>query len=357
MTDGERAAKNFQRIVFAAPRRIGRWRERMKAIIFALCAAMVCGCVSQASLKKSADNARNAANQGDYKAAAADLGPVVTADSQDPQAYVARGYAYFEAGENQRALADATRAVDLEPDAACYLLARSFILTRIGEFNRALDDANAAIELAPNTADCYAQRGFIYMAMGESGNALKDLDHAIKLGPNTVVYRVQRGFALGMQGRYADARSEWETAIRMRPDYGPAYSALGWLQATCPDGKFRDPKSAVENSKRGAELGAPTILAALISMGAVQTKIKPKPERSEPSLAWSLDALAAAYASSGDFRQAVAVQQQAIAHNNTAPNPLATKEKKLLALYQSQKPYRAGFDSVVPALPWIVLPS
>jgi len=326
-------------------------------LALALCTAMICGCASQASVQRAAADAQKAANQGDYKAAAADLDPVVAADSQDPQAYMARAYAYLAAGENQRAIADATRAVELEPDAAFYLLARSYGYSRAGEFDRALEDTNAAIQLAPNTADCYGERGFVYMSMGDSGSALKDLAHAIKLDPNSVVYRVQRGFALGMQGRYADAQREWEAAIRMRPDYGPSYSALGWLQATCPDAKFRDAKQAVENAKRGAKFGAPTMLAALISMGAVQANIKPEPNQSEPSLAWSLDSLAAAYASAGDFRQAVAVQQQAIAHNHAAPNPLATQERKLLALYQQQKPYRAGFDSVVPSLPWIVLPS
>ena len=331
----------------------------MKSTTYAIAifAAIACaGCASRATLQRDADNARKAATAGDYKAAAADLSPVVEADSQDPQAYMARAYAYFSAGENQRAIADVTRAVELEPDAAYYLLARSYGYSRAGEFDRALDDANSAVQLAPNTADCYGLRGFVYMSMGNSGGAVKNLARAIKLDPNSAIYRVQMGFALGMQGRYADAQQAWETAIRMRADYGPSYSALGWMQATCPDAKFRDAKKAVENAKRGAQLGAPTMLAALVSMGAIQANVKPKPNQSEPSLAWSLDALAAAYAEAGDFRQAVAVQQQAIAHNNTAPNPLATKEQELLALYQKQTSYRAGFDAVVPALPWIVLP-
>ncbi|MHB8383287.1 MAG: tetratricopeptide repeat protein [Candidatus Binataceae bacterium] len=328
------------------------------ALILAIAAAAIYGgCVSQASLQQSATAAHKAANRGDYKTAAEDLTPVVDADSQDPQAYMARAAAYFEAGENRRAIADVTRAQELEPDAAYYLLARSFGYSRTGQFDLALDDANSAIRLAPNTAMCYSQRGFVYMAMSNDQSAITDLVHAIKLDPNSVVYRVQLGFARGMAGDYAGARRAWETAIRMRPDYGPSHSALGWLQATCPDAQFRDAKKAVDNAKRGAELGAPTMLATLVAMGAVQINIQPKPDQNEPTLAWSLDALAAAYANAGDFRQAVAVQQDAIAHNKFSPNPLAVKEQKLLALYQQRKPYRAGFNPVVPSLPWIVLPS
>ena len=328
------------------------------ALAVAMAACVVCGgCASQASVRQSSDAAQKAATQGDYKAAAADLTPVVDADSQDPQAYMARAYAYFAAGENRRAIADVTRAVELEPDAGYYLLARSYGYSRTGQFDLALDDASSAIRLAPNTALCYSQGGFVYMAMGDYASATKDLLHAIKLDPNSVVCRVQLGFARGMAGDYPGAREQWQTAIRMRPGYGPSYSALGWLQATCPDAKFRDAKQAVENAKRGAELGAPSILATLVAMGAVQTNIKPKPDQSDPALAWSLDSLAAAYAEAGDFQQAVAVQQQAIAHNKTSPNPLASQEQKLLALYQQQKPYRGSFDAVVPSLPWIVLPS
>ncbi|MGH7249005.1 MAG: tetratricopeptide repeat protein, partial [Pseudomonadota bacterium] len=325
-------------------------------LALAFCTTAICaGCASQAGLQKAAANAQNAEKQGDYKAAAADLNPVVDADSQDPQAYLARAYAYFEAGENQRAISDVSRAIELEPDAAEYRIMRSQAYTRVPQFDLALDDANEVIRLTPNSADSYSSRGYVYMAMGDSAKAIPDLSHAIKLDPNAAMFRVQRGFAYGMEGRYAEAETEWRTAIRMRPDYGPAYSALGWLQATCPDAKFRDAKRAVEDAKRGAKLGAPTMLAALVSGGA--SDLKPKPGQDQPALAWSLDALAAAYAEAGDFRQAVAVQQQAIAYNRTTPNPLATKEQKLLALYQQKQAYRAGFDSVVPELPWISLPS
>ncbi len=352
---GARAGRSGER----APMRLDNGvATRLIAYALVLCTTLICGgCSSQAALKQDADAATKASQRGDYKAAADDLSPIVAADSQNPDVYMARAYAYFEAGENQRAIADVTRASELEPDAAFYLLARSYGYSRTGELDRALDDANSAIQLAPNTADCYAQRGFVHMAMGNSASALPDLDHAIKLDPNSAIYRVQKGFALGMQGRYADAQREWETAIRMRPGYGPSYSALAWMQATCPDARFRSAKQAVENGKRGAELGAPTMLAALVSMGLLRANAKVKPNQSEPSLAWSLDALAAAYAEAGDFRTAVAVQQQAIAHNKTTPNPLAVQEKRLLALYRAQKSYRGGFDFVVPALPWIVLPS
>ncbi len=315
------------------------------------------GCATQQSLQKAASSAQAAEKQGDYRAAAADLNPIVEADSQDPQAWIVQGYAYLAAGEYGQAIADATRAVDLEPDAAIYRLARSFAYARAGRLDRALEDSNDAVELAPNTALCYSSRGFAHMAMGDTGKALADFSRAIKLDPDEAMFYVQRGFAFGLEGNYAHAQSDWQTAIRVRSAYGPAYSALAWLQATGPSSRLRDPAQAVTNAKRGAELGDPTLVAALAALGIVQSAVKPNARESEPEIAWPLDALAAAYAAAGDFNQAVAVQKKAISANHSGPNPLLKKERELLGLYQQKKPYRGDFKSLVPALPWIVLPA
>ncbi|MFZ1890406.1 MAG: tetratricopeptide repeat protein [Candidatus Binataceae bacterium] len=329
---------------------------KSSSLVFAMTVAMVCaGCAQQAALRQAGADSQAAQRKGDYKTAALDLNPIVDAYPENPQVYMAQAYDYLYAGENDQGIADISRAIELEPNAAEYRIFRSQAYTRTSRLDLALDDANEAIRLAPHTALCYSSRGFIYMAMGDSAKAIADLSHAIELDPNNVMFLVQRGFAYGMAGRYGETQADWQSAIKMRPDYGPAYSALGWLQATCPDAKYRDAKQALENAKRGAGLGAPTMLVAAVSGAAVKSDVKPAQNNS--SLAWSLDALAAAYAEAGDFQQAVAVQQQAISHNKIAPNPLATKEQKLLALYQQQKPYRAGFDAVVPSLPWIVLPS
>ncbi len=329
----------------------------MKTLLIATCAAVLCAACSTAAVQKSAEDTRQAMNRGDYKTAATDLNPVVSADSQDPGVYQEQAYAYFMAGENQRAIDDITKAIALEPQAGIYYLVRSFGYVRTGQFQLALADTNEAVSLAPNSAASYSQRGFVYMCMGDSGKAISDLSRAIKLDPNEAMYFVQRGFAYGLAHRYADAEADWQAAIRMRPNYGPPYTALGWMLATCPSDNIRDATKAVTYSERGAELGAPKMLAMLARSGVVPAKITITKKQYDPALAWSLDAFAAAYAESGDFERAVSVQKQAIAHNSAVPNPLATKERELLGLYQQKKPYRGDFSSLLSVLPWIELPS
>ena len=152
---------------------------------------------------------------------------------------MAQAYDYLYAGENDQGIADISRAIELEPNAAEYRIFRSQAYTRnlsVGPCARRRERGNSARAAIPPY--CYSSRGFIYMAMGDSAKAIADLSHAIELDPNNVMFLVQRGFAYGMAGRYGETQADWQSAIKMRPDYGPAYSALGWLQATCPDAKY-----------------------------------------------------------------------------------------------------------------------
>jgi hypothetical protein len=85
-----------------------------------------------------------------------------------------------------------------------------------------------------------------------------------------------------------------------------------WLRATCPDEKHRDGNQAVADAKQACE-----------------------------SSSWKnmrhLDTLAAAYAETGDFIEAVKWQEQAI---TLASPALKSEYEARLALYRDQQPYR-----------------
>jgi hypothetical protein len=91
-----------------------------------------------------------------------------------------------------------------------------------------------------------------------------------------------------------------------------AYQALAWLQATCPDPKYRDAKNAVINANQALRLT----------------------EEKDP---WVLDAAAAAYAESGNFAKAQEFETKAIGLLSDD----ADKEtcQKRLELYKLSKPY------------------
>jgi tetratricopeptide (TPR) repeat protein len=301
--------------------------SRVVAIVMTLCCA---GCATAA--RHDLADAHKAWAKKDYHAETSDLSRAIAADPNEPQLYVARGRAYLALREYDHAIADFTSAMDLEPDASEYRLWRVYAYALKGDYPAALADCEKAVQMAPNTQISYQTRGMVLVLMGKNDRAIADFSHAIQLDPADASVYVQRGFVYGVQGRYADARNAFERAIQINPSLAIAYTAIAWLQATCPQPGFRDGKEALKFARRADKL-------------------------TDGKTAWALAAVAAASAESGDFEQAVKWQEKAIAATPAAAVPLAGREKEILALFKQHKPYRTGFDSLVPLVPWITIPS
>ena len=110
------------------------------------------------------------------------------------------------------------------------------------------------------------------------------------------------------------AISDFEAAIRFEPTGADNYNALAWLWATCSDGKLRNAKKAIDYARKACELTA-------WKSGAI------------------LDTLAAAYAESGQFDEAVNWEKKALAMPDLA-NQVGDSARARLKLYQQRKPYR-----------------
>ena len=85
-------------------------------------------------------------------------------------------------------------------------------------------------------------------------------------------------------------------------------NSVAWLMATCPEEKARNGKRAVELAKQALDL--------------------------EKNSANHMDTLAAAYAETGNFEEAVSWQERAVTLNN---NDLYHRR---LELYRKKQPYR-----------------
>jgi Zn-dependent protease/Tfp pilus assembly protein PilF len=92
-------------------------------------------------------------------------------------AYVQRGLAYLQIGENEKALADHIEAVRLGPTAVTYFARGESRLVR-GEYDRAIADFSQALEFEPNLAAAYSHRGDAYFQLGHYEWALNDRDQA-----------------------------------------------------------------------------------------------------------------------------------------------------------------------------------
>ena len=171
----------------------------------------------------------------DYAGAIVDLTIAIKSNPNYADAYVARGYAYYDLGKYKSAIADYTTAIRLDPDAYAYYN-RGNAYFDLGEYNTAIADYTTAIRLDPDDADAYNNRGNAYGDLGEYNTAIADYTTAIRLDPDDASAYYNRGCAYADLGEYKSAIADYTTAIRLDPDDAVAYNNRG--NAYMPMGNY-----------------------------------------------------------------------------------------------------------------------
>lgn len=96
-------------------------------------------------------------------------------------AYNGRGNAYHYKGDNDRAIADYTRAISLNPLYAYAYNDRGEAYREKGDLIRALADFTEAIRVNPRYADPLTNRGLLYELRGEAGKARVDFEAVLQV--------------------------------------------------------------------------------------------------------------------------------------------------------------------------------
>jgi tetratricopeptide (TPR) repeat protein len=96
----------------------------------------------------------------------------------------------------------------------------------LGDHQRALADFTRAIELDPTRGNAYIWRARLHLTMGKPELELADYDRAIETEPNELSYRVMRATAHFDRSNFDKAVADVEAAIRLNPgDAGVHYQA------------------------------------------------------------------------------------------------------------------------------------
>ncbi|MDD2923302.1 MAG: tetratricopeptide repeat protein, partial [Anaerolineales bacterium] len=85
-----------------------------------------------------------------------------------------RGYAYIELGEYDKAIADYTEVIRIDPKAAYAYSQRAVAYRDLGEYDKSVANYTEAIRLDPEYAYAYSGRGFAYYKLGEDEKAIAD---------------------------------------------------------------------------------------------------------------------------------------------------------------------------------------
>jgi tetratricopeptide (TPR) repeat protein len=162
-------------------------------------------------------------NKSDYDYAIADFELAIRIEPKFARAFSARGAAYIDTGENDRAFSDLDQAIGLFPTFDSAYVNRGVAHYKLRrDYDRAIADYTLAIRLNPANSNAVRYRGNLYFEKGDYDLAIDDLTTAINLRPSSEiaaqVYNT-RGSAYFRKGDYDRALADYDQAIRLDPKY------------------------------------------------------------------------------------------------------------------------------------------
>ena len=93
-----------------------------------------------------------------------------------------QGIEYRRQGNNDSAMEEFTRAIELDPEYYFAYYNRALVYYQSGELESSLADYSKAIELHPDNAYWTFERGFLHLELGDREKAIIDLERSLELG-------------------------------------------------------------------------------------------------------------------------------------------------------------------------------
>jgi tetratricopeptide (TPR) repeat protein len=173
-----------------------------------------------------------------------DIGP----KPNDAEGFLNRAGARAFNGDMNGAIADCTRAIELDPKSEPAVYKRGAFKLQKGDYDGAIADLTRAIELSPNTADYYSDRALAKLRKRDNDGAIVDFTRAIELdAKNAIAYR-NRALAKNIKGDVDGALADYNRAIELDPKNAGAFNSRGIIKKFKGDldGAISDFSSAIE---------------------------------------------------------------------------------------------------------------
>jgi tetratricopeptide (TPR) repeat protein len=169
-------------------------------------------------------------NKGEFDLAIADHTRAIELDPKGYRAFADRGAVYHDKGEYDLAIADATRSIELNPKESVTYSNRGLAYRAKGDYDRALADLSRAIELNTKSSRAVYNRGTTYLDKTDYEHAIIDLTRALVLDPKNANVRKHRAVAYLKTGKFELARADLAKALELKPDYPEAKATLAELE-------------------------------------------------------------------------------------------------------------------------------
>jgi tetratricopeptide (TPR) repeat protein len=153
-------------------------------------------------------------------------------DSERASALNGRGIAYRLKGRHDDAIADYSKAIELQRDFTAAYSNRGLAYAKSGRYQNAIPDFDRAIELDPRNAMTYLKRGSAYFDKSNIASAIKDWSIAISIKPDLMRAYYNRCDAYDRIGETALALKDCEKVLELEPGFQPARVALEWIRGS-----------------------------------------------------------------------------------------------------------------------------
>ena len=158
--------------------------------------------------------------KGDLDEAIADFTKAIEINPRYAGAYYNRGEARFGKDDPSGAIADFTKAIEINPRFAKALLRRGNARFSKDDNDGAIADCTKAIELDPRFAQAYFGRGEARFAKGDYDGSIADYTKAIEIEPQYAWAYAYRGITKQQQANKAEAAGDTATSGRLNVEGG-----------------------------------------------------------------------------------------------------------------------------------------
>jgi tetratricopeptide (TPR) repeat protein len=227
------------------------------------------------------------------------------------------GTALLAKGQTDEALVHSEKAVSMRPTDPDAQVSLGNLLLQKGRIDEAIAHYGKAITVRPDHFLGHYGLGHALLEKGELDSAVQAYRSALLLHPFDADCHTTLAIALEEKGDRAEALEHYQKALELAPSSVPTLTNLAWLLATSKDASIRNGPKAVELAKQADRL-----------IGG--------------SNALVLRALAAAYAETGEFADAIRTARSAMQiARMQGEDALMSDLDQQIALYELGMPYRA----------------
>jgi tetratricopeptide (TPR) repeat protein len=190
------------------------------------------------------------------------------------------------------------------------------VYLRKGELDEAVSLLQAAVDLRPENSPAHENLAKALLQKGRVADAMVHYRKLLELQPDNLEVHNIVGTVFVQQGHVKEGIEEWQKVLVLEPDNGNAMNNLAWVFATSPDASVRRGSEAVRLAERALSVSGNRIPLVFRT-------------------------LAAAYAESGRFAEALQAAQRGLELAQSQGNSaLAAELQTTIALYQAGTPLR-----------------